>query len=75
MLLLSLVKMVQYMVYMFTKGEVSLLGLFFLRRKKQRAESIILLPLQALSATSLVFHGVSSGRVHGGLERLQRVPS
>jgi hypothetical protein len=55
------------MVYMFTKGEVCLLGLFlFLGRQKQRAraELIILLPLQALFATSLVFHGVSSERFY-----------
>jgi hypothetical protein len=55
--------MVHYMVYMFTKGEVCLLGLFFFRATKAAcAESIILLPLQALSATSLVFHGVFSER-------------
>jgi hypothetical protein len=51
---------------MFTKGEVCLLGLGLFsfrateaasRRQKQRAsaKSIIFLPIQALSATSLVF--------------------
>jgi hypothetical protein len=52
-------KMVHYMVYMFTKGEICLLGLGLFFFRATEAESIIL-PLQALSATSLVFHDVFS---------------